>query len=379
MIRMLHFVQDEKFTTMTISYFEKRTDIISKYIYYRRNPRRPLKYLQDCEQVIVIDSYKKIISEFQSQNYDVLYLHSIYITFWPLLKYVPNSKIIIWWMWGYELYLPNSYGQRHGFVNIETILPITRAVRKHITSKSEKLKKNIKGLLVDLVWPYYKKKIVSRMDYFQPVIHCEYELISHEKGFRAKEFYLPHINWPNYDRALTVGECGDIQIGNSASQWCNHLDVWNQIKEFVPSKSKIVLPLSYGDAQYATYVHNAIKRDHENIEIMNDFLSYEEYFNVLKRCTFFVHGAIRQHAMGNIFNALISGKKIFLYKDSLDYKHLQEMGYVVFAIEDIDESSFTTPLTYSEIMQNQNARLREMQRRTEIGNNVLREIAEKII
>ncbi len=376
MIRMLHFVQDEKFTTMTISYFDNRTDIVSKYVYFRRDKRRPLVYIQNNERISIIDNYKEIISEFQSRDYDVLYLHSIYITFWPLLRYVPQNKIIIWWMWGYEIYLPNSYGQRHGFVNMETILPVTKSVRKQITSKKDRIKQSVKGLLVDMVWPYYKKKIVGRIDYFYPVIHSEYEIMKQVKGFHAKEFYLPHLRWPNLDTEIVVEGEGDIQIGNSASQWGNHLDVWEHIKKYVPVNSRIVLPLSYGDKKYATYIQNAIKREHENIEIMNDFLPFEEYFNVIKRCSFFVHGAIRQHAMGNIYDAIMSGRKVFLYKDSLDYKHLHERGYVVFTIEDIDDSSFRIPLTLAEFRQNLNARLCEMKHRTEIGNRIFREIEE---
>ena len=242
-----------------------------------------------------------------------------------------------------------------------------------------KMKLCLRGMVIDAVWPFVKRMILRRIDYFFPVIHAEYKLMSKVPGFHAKEFFLPRLDpskMKHSDGPVNDAE-GAIQIGNSASNYCNHLDVWEHIKQYVPSNRKVVIPLSYGDKSYASYVKGVIKAEHENFEPMDRFLPEEEYFNIVNECTYLVHGAIRQHAMGNINKALIAGRKVFLFKDSLIYKHLKANGYVVFTIEDIDESSFTTPLTEEEFWHNIDARKNELAFRDDIGQQALAEIEKK--
>ena len=81
----------------------------------------------------------------------------------------------------------------------------------------------------------------------------------------------------------------------------------------------------------------------------------DEYFKLIDNCSYAVFGVMRQQAMGNIYHCLCQGVKVFLYRDSLVYRFLKEWGYVVFAIEDIDEYSFSTPLNLKELEMNAKA------------------------
>lgn len=380
MIRMLHLVQDDKFTSITIPAFEKRTDIISSYVYFRWRHNIPMQFVQKWEQIHITDDRKELIAELQSDSYDVLYLHSLSISFWRLLKYVPAGRKIIWWSWGYDIYSPGQYGIRKNFLTIKTTLPVTETAQKKLNPFRDKLKDMFLSIIMGMIWPHYKRYIAQRIDYFRPVFHIEYELMQLVKGFRAKEFYFPRLNSKivkHADCPATAAE-GSIQIGNSASSVGNHLDVWESIKQFVPQERKIIMPLSYGNKQYASFVKKQIGLEHKNIETLDQFLPREEYFSLINQCTYFVHGAIRQHAMGNIYNALLSGRKVFLFKNSLIYKYLAESGFIVFAIEEIDENSFNTPLTMEQFNKNIMAKEREMEFKDRIGNVVFREIEDSI-
>lgn len=380
MIRMLHLVQDDKFIQTVIPAFEKRTDIISNYVYYRWKHNVPLQFVQKWEKIRVIDDCKEMIAELQSDNYDVLYLHSLSISLWQLLKYVPAEKKIIWWSWGYDIYSPGPYGIRNNFLTIKTILPITEAAQRNLNTVINKLKNLCISTIMGIMWHHYKRYIAQRIDYFRPVFHTEYDLMRLVKDFRAKEFYFPRldskiVNHADYPVNATEGS---IQICNSATSVGNHLDVWESIKRFVPQERKIIMPLSYGSKQYASFVKKQIGSEHKNIETLEHFLPREEYFKLINQCTYFVHGAIRQHAMGNIYNALLSGRKVFLFKDSIIYKHLIKSGFIVFAIEEIDEDSFNTPLTMEQLNKNIMAREREIEFRNKIGRAVFAEIEESI-
>ena len=78
-----------------------------------------------------------------------------------------------------------------------------------------------------------------------------------------------------------------------------------------------------------------------------------EYISFLTHCKALVLGCMRQQALGNITLMLSQGSKVFLYKDSVNYKFLHKEGFVVFTIEDdLTNENINTPLTEQEIATN---------------------------
>ena len=62
-------------------------------------------------------------------------------------------------------------------------------------------------------------------------------------------------------------------------------------------------------------------------------LPQNEYEDVLSSVSHAIFGAIRQQALGNIYNCLLRGVKVYMYEDSILYKELKKKGYVIFTIE----------------------------------------------
>lgn len=57
--------------------------------------------------------------------------------------------------------------------------------------------------------------------------------------------------------------------------------------------------------------------------------------------------------MGNVYLCLLTGVKVFLYKDSLIYKQLKDFGYIIFSIEDdLTEDALKVPLPKEDAYKN---------------------------
>ena len=342
-IRFLHIVKDDKFLHPVMSNFANYENINSQYVYFR-DSRKDMRFIRDEDNVEIYSESDAFIRRIQQPGYDVLYLHSLQINFYPFINYIPKDKIVIWWAWGYDIYGQQILGL-DSFVNLDFFRKRTQDLHSHATV-STYLKRFYAKLIIKPKLEKGRKQILKRVDYFQPVCDIDYELMKQYAGLTAKKYYCEE--WGNFSTgkeiARNLNPNGSVLIGNSAEYVQNHLDVWDAIKQCIPTEREIVVPLSYGNLYYKGKVKEKFAQSNHNINILENFLPRDEYFKIFDRCSYAVYGTIRQHAMGNIYNALLHGMKVFFYKDSYVYKYLTKIGCVVFAIEDIGENTFTKPL-----------------------------------
>ena len=186
--------------------------------------------------------------------------------------------------------------------------------------------------------------------------------------FRAKEFYSKTINGL-FGPTEPKDKNGNILLGNSATSWNNHLDVLKVVLATKQKEQKIIIPLNYGNMKYKKWLLPKIKSS--DVIILNDFMPPKEYFDIVNSCSYAVFGMIRQQAMGNINYALSKGIKVFLYENSVIYQNHKELGYAVYAIDEINKDSFSSSLTSQEIEQNIIASKREYERRIDIYNKCI--------
>ena len=78
--------------------------------------------------------------------------------------------------------------------------------------------------------------------------------------------------------------------------------------------------------------------------------------------------------MGNISFALSKGIKVFLYKDSVAYQNHKELGYAIYAIEDMTPESLSTPLSLEEMEQNRQVVLKQWKRKQGVFDACIEEI-----
>lgn len=351
-IKILHIIKDDKFFDSVIKLFESDSRLDNKSIlpvqekenYIFRRIRNT-----DIVELVNISSLKNV---FKNKEYDVIFFHSLPIQLYKYIPLINEDIIVIWWAWGYDIY--NSAKGMSPIIPMQLYKPKTKlflmSINKGVITF---VKKIISECIISYYYNKLRDKVLERIDYFQPVLPLEYELMCNVKGFKAKEFYYPSsFSYRNIEIPEKIVD-GNIFLGHSLSPNNNHLDVWCDIKRYIPNNRNVIIPISYGsNKQLASELLNKIQSKKCNIVFLKDFLTINEYIQLLNEASYAVYGIIRQEAMGNIYHCLRSRIKVFLYKDSLVYRFLKNNGYVVYAIEDINENSFNEPLSLNEHEQN---------------------------
>lgn len=363
MMTILHIFVDDKFSKGIFGRYldDGRTKNTCALINLKNDV---LHYLSGYDGLSILTSRKEVKQFFQTTTYDVVFLHSFPVKSWFAIQYIPHDKKIVWWAWGYDIYqLP--YGIKP-FIKVEQYKPITKRLLKRISLHC------IKELFQYPLFPYYsllRNKVLERIDYFQPVIPLEYKLMKLNKGFNAEEFYYPNsLAFRNLICENVLDHQGNILFGNSAHYTNNHLDVAEYMKKATFDNQIVFIPVSYGVPQYKDRLKKHLQISGVKLTFMEGFLPLVEYYSMVNSCSYFVSGVIRQQSMGNIYYCLLNGIKVFLYKDSLVYKQLISDNCFVYAIEDIEDNSFSKPLTKEEAEHNRACVLNDAKRRDEIWN-----------
>lgn len=372
-IRILHVVPDDKFIDGPLSKFEEDRRFDNKYVMMVDSPDYRIKLIKNSTQIKLLYNTTMIKEELQRVDYDVVFFYSL--TDYHLINYIPDDKIVIWWGWGFDVYGKDRY------IDIPLYKPITQHYINEKISFIGALINHVKSMSL-----YYylrdgnRKKAIKRIDYFYPVIHAEYELMQKVEGFRAHEFYSPgrgNYSTTKKDETFPYHR-KSIVIGNSATETNNHLDAWNIVKKYVSQDTTVFFPINYGNMEYADMLTREIRSDANNLVFIREFLPKEDYFEIVDTCSYAIFGVLRQQAMGNIYRCLAKGVKVFLYKDSIPYKYLKELGCVVYALEDVDENSFNKPLTIEQMKVNRQCLIKETKMTVDICNRVISEIQTKL-
>ncbi len=367
-IRFLHIVKDDKFLSPTMKSFSLADTIASSYICYTGG--KNLRFIKPEDGVEVFESARSFRKRLRSGDYDVVYLHSLQFSILRFIRSIPKDKVMIWWAWGYDIYGQQVVGMK-SFINIDIFKPET----KRLTDRFN-LKRFFMRLWMEPLFFLHKREVLSRVDYFQPVCAVDYDLMKEHTGFKARLFY--QVGRYVAVQNQVADPTGAILIGNAASPMENHLDVWLAVKAFIPEQRRIIIPLSYGEMEYAAKVKNRMSQDGFNLTFIDSYLPKKEYFSLFDSCSYAIFGTLRQHAMGNIYWALRKGIKLFLYRDSVLFQHLKQFGYVVFPIEEIDGNSFTEPLSPEDQQKNLDAFNAEIALYRETGEKALLEIKNSL-
>ena len=375
-VRFLHISKDDKFFDSTIRTFKADIRLANSAVIVKGDNNIQLQYVNETENVLVLD-IKKLRPIIKKGVYDVIFFHSISEEMWKVLNWIPKTKVIIWWAWGYDLYLSRIPFFKP-LINIPLYKHFTKQYKDFFTEKKAiSLPKKFTTFLIAIYYNYCRKKNLKRIDYFIPVIHSEYEILAERTDFIAKELYLnfsvPKNKVFEYNHNI---DSKKVLIGNSAFPTNNHIDIWRKMKDIAVIGKQIILPLNYGYPEYRDFLEHQIVSDTNEITILRDFLPVKDYMDLLGSCAFAVFGIIRQQAMGNIFGCLWRGIKVFLYEDSLVYKYLKKEGFIVYSIDSMTENDFVKPLSYEEARHNFETLIKVRIRQQELYNRVISEISE---
>ncbi|WKD22018.1 TDP-N-acetylfucosamine:lipid II N-acetylfucosaminyltransferase [Pseudoalteromonas sp. KG3] len=315
MKKILHVCTDQKFIDFAITNFNTIDNVQNDFFVIAKNE---LKYVKN-ENVTVESRWsflvKLLLGKFK--NHDAVIFHSLGNQFKLFIKFLPKKLKICWIGFGFDYYdyskLIKGYAEKKG---------VKYVIEKYILNSS-----------------------YQRINYFCPVLESEFEEASTRLRLNAQ-----YLDW-NYgssdkivDKLKNDYVDGDsILLGNSASETNNHLEIIDELVKLNETR-EIIVPLSYGNSNYAEMIIAKLKSTSLNYTVLRDFLTQEEYFSILKRCAFVIMNHKRQQAAGNILIMLSLGAKVILDKENPLHSYFKQFGFKIFEKTELKSNLFSALL-----------------------------------
>lgn len=328
---------DEKVISRTICYFEEALPCQNIYIIVVSKGQVSPKYVNSVgPNIHVVENgsieFWKAIGDVK--KYSNILIHQMSSVAVQFVNNIQHSSII-WIVWGADLY--SDLLRRKGyklFYNENTTKKLLDVNQSFITK--------IKSRLLRQYGYWRTLSAIHKVNYIC-AINGDYELLVnyYPKLIRLKRkdfFYYPIDDIIPKD-LLKVNYLGDdIIVGNSASYYGNHEEVFRQLSTIDIRGRRIKVPLSYGAASVAKYVMNKGQSLLGNcfVPIIN-YMSLEEYNQFLCSARTFIYGNYRQEAMGNIVVALFLGGAVFLHPSNILLKEFKDMGCTCFSTKELAE------------------------------------------
>lgn len=365
MKKLLHIVPDDKFIDCAIDLFDSaNANVENRYVCLVDSDDYSFKYIKNTSKVerVKTDSVESLWND---SNVDLFCFHTLDYSKYQYVLSIPATKKILWLSWGYDLY--SQYQACPPILNISCFKPLTQNYLGYSVSWKTHIKQWLRfalhfpsrlGELYRTKKAEYQaycvqKRVLNRVNYISTVLPSEYDMLRKNTSTKAQYFPFQYASKrAKSDLPQMVENADYLLVGNSATPTNNHLDILS-ILEKRGITNAIKMPMSYGDKYYADYVKGVVANSKLNIDIVTDFMERAEYISFLTHCKALVLGCMRQQALGNITLMLSQGSKVFLYKDSVNYKFLHKEGFVVFTIEDdLTNENINAPLTEQEIATN---------------------------
>lgn len=151
-----------------------------------------------------------------------------------------------------------------------------------------------------------------------------------------------------------------ILVGNSATVYNRHEEVFHMLSKFVDENIEIVCPLSYGKDTYRDEILE-VGRDilGDKFHPILESLPKEEYVDFLASCDVGIFNNNRQQAMGNISIFARLGKKVYLRDDTPMWAHFKKIGYQFSTIQELENADLEDIVHIDENVRENNIRARE--------------------
>ena len=350
----LHLMLDEKVISRTIDNFEEALPHYNLYIILLNKGQSVPKYVNNEGEAI-----KKVVygtKEFWSavgnvQSYDNIIVHQLSPAAVDFINKIQHPRIT-WIAWGADLYggLLKHRGYKL-YHDEKTVLSL----------KNKRIPWYWKVALPFLThYNYYKRVKALRKISCICATKGDYKLLRSFYPKEAVDIKLMDFFYYPLDVIIPQGIQGqefngnNIIVGNSASYYGNHAEVFLQLSKLNLGDRIVQVPVSYGDPIFADYIERTGKILLKNsFEAKKDFMPLEEYNKFLMGASTFIYGNYRQEAVGNIVVALYMGSAVFLHPSNPLLNDLREMGCVLFSTEEL-ENRIDYKLTKEERMSNRN-------------------------
>lgn len=352
---ILHVTFDGVLFDTISSNFEKLDGYINIFLEIGFLNEPVFKFISNPSLITVARSKEEWLSYFSNPEVDIIYFHGIWPEFYDCAENIGKDKIVIWYCYGKEIYeivpgYPCLVRQRL-FKFRDFFFYYWSFIKRFHFIRST----------VGYVLPFYdllrgklnRRKLLKRIDYVQTPLMIEQDKLRKLSYFNAKPFKMSGRGIPpKQDRVIFHAGAGSILINHSAAYTNNLLDVMRVLSKIDLHGRNLIFPIVYGWEKVKDKVKEFDGLNGSKSVYIEERLPLEEYENMMAKCTHAIYGTLRQQALGNIFGCFKTGVKVYLYKDSMNYKQFKQDGFVIFPIEEIDYKSLSEPLTRTDAMHN---------------------------
>jgi len=215
------------------------------------------------------------------------------------------------------------------------------------------------------IYEFIRGKVIKNIGHIVALVEGDYELA--KKWYKTEAIYheafYPNVMiYENIDKTNNSKKRNKkiIQVGNSADPQNNHIEILNKLLKFKDKDIEIIVPLSYGDRNWAKEViENGKSLYGDKFKPLVEFLPPEEYQKILNSVDVAIFNHDRQQAVGNILALLHLGKKVFIKNDITTWDFLNKKGLTVYNTYDIDKLSFEEFIFVDESLKEKNRKIIE--------------------
>ncbi|WP_026665069.1 TDP-N-acetylfucosamine:lipid II N-acetylfucosaminyltransferase [Butyrivibrio sp. FC2001] len=247
--------------------------------------------------------------------------HSIFSTrilLSAVKKIHDNSQKYFWVIWGGDLY--NAYWNRNNS------LPM---------------------ICREFIRRYFIKRIDS-----VGIVKGDYRFLKKHYKTNAT-FYLASYTYDllPYSEKKNQNEMTSILLANCASNTCRYEDIIIRLSRLNTKNYIVYCILSYPNNQ--EYIEKICKMGRKMLEDrfipVTEFMDYNDYMRFLEKIDIAVFNHDRQQALGNIASLIYLGKTVFINHDNCCGEFFEDMGAVIFPVEELSEKWISKPCMTKEI------------------------------
>ncbi|MCB9201511.1 MAG: TDP-N-acetylfucosamine:lipid II N-acetylfucosaminyltransferase [Flavobacteriales bacterium] len=276
-----------------------------------------------------------LVEEGRSNKYDLIVFHGLSIEKSKIINKNNFSVPIIWFFWGADAFCLGSFYNLF-LLEKTNINRIRLAFNYSFIYGLKVIYKTINPKSIDSVASY--KEIIKsfkKIKFIVPIVPQDYNLLKKKYAISSEMFHLNYVS-PIFDKD-TFCKGKNILLGNSAAYTNNHIEALDILSVMDLCDRKVYIPLSYGDKENANYISGyANKKLPNNSECIKQFMSLEEYQDIVRSCEIVIMNHLRQQALGNIIQALYEGVHLFLNEKSNLYKYLKQNEFVISSITNLE-------------------------------------------
>ncbi|MDD2323689.1 MAG: TDP-N-acetylfucosamine:lipid II N-acetylfucosaminyltransferase [Bacteroidales bacterium] len=304
---------------------------------------------------------------------DIIILYSLDWQKIRILRRLKQDAIVMWRFFGFEIY---NYKKKQFFSRKTVqIYNSTRFSKKNIINSLKFY--HIRCFCRFWIMQHSYKKI----NYILLICKEEYSLLRTISKDLPKCIVLPlspkktipiQVNVSNKKRKII--------IGNSRSYFNNHSDILEITSKYTNRGYGFIIPFNYGlNTGYAEIIRNQINQM-KNHQLLDTFMSYEEYSRLFEDSSAFVLNSIRQLGLGNIFIAIKNGVKIYINESNVIFTWLRRNNVEIYPVSDLEKDLENNNIILSNSIANKNIealRMIYLQNPNEVYFDILHTLVKK--